>query len=1058
MKNVLLIFFVLLLTNSLYSQINVVARPTPGDKYQFFLKNSGAKANEFLWEEIEGFVNGYAKATANNLWILVDGNGHPISTKRYEAVRNFCNKLAATKSENKWGFIDEKGNLIVPFDYDIIFDFKEAVTGAYKNNKWYLVNRQGVVTKTLDVDIFYGFKNGIAKISKQGRSGTMNLNGDIVSIEPLKNTTPITTPFNANTTARPESAPCPPNIDFELGNFTNWNCFTGSVSSSGTTNVITVLPSAPTATRHEIYTAPFGLDPYGLFSITPPDGSGKALKLGNNINGARAERVTYQLNIPSGSTDASITYRYAVVFQDPGHFTYEQPRFSAKLRDVVTNTYLPCASYEYVADSTLPGFFDSPIDDTVKCKNWASVFINLSAYAGRTLDLEFTTADCTRGAHWGYAYVDVGDCNIAANISYQCSPSVATVNAPPGFQFYNWWNSNFTTILATGQNATISPIPAFNSVLHVEVIPYNGYGCRDTLDVLVTNSYPLADAGPDKITCVGASTTLGTSAVAGNTYSWSPSAYLSNATISNPIANPPISTTYYLTVTNPANSCPKIDTVNIVVNPKPIPAFSQPANQCLAGNSFTFNNTSTGAATYFWTFGDGTNSTLQNPTHVYTSASNYTVQLVVTSSNGCKDSMSRSFSVFPKPIPAFSQPANQCLRNNVFVFANTSTGGASYLWNFGDSTISTDFTPTHTYSNAGYFTVKLIVTNTNGCKESTTRSFNVNQSPNISIQNNHAICLGDSVQLSTIGAQIYQWNPSVGLSCSTCPNPMATPTANTTYTLTGLSNLGCIASATINIIVRQPIKILASPNKAVCGKSSTNLFAVGATSYVWSPAAGLNNTNIANPVASPDTTTRYMVIGYDANNCFKDTGYVKITVNPIPAIELGPDVTLPTGTIYPIRPLTISGPIVSWTWAPAINLSCSNCPNPIATVKNNITYRAIVKNIYGCTAIDTLRIHTLCNGSQVFVPNAFTPDGDGRNDKLVVNSSGINAIKSFKIYSRWGELLFEKYNFPPNNPAFGWDGKIKGQTGSAEVYVYILEVTCDNNEKLSFKGNITLLN
>ena len=1777
MKNVIFIFFVLLSTDNLYSQINVVAQPVSGSQYQFVFKTTGLKANDFLWDETEGFVNGFAKVTLNHLWTMVDANGAPVSAIKYEAVRNFYTHIGAAKLNNKWGCIDEKGNTVIPFEYDIIYDFKDAVTAGYKNNKWFLINRQALIIKTLDVDVFYGFKNGIANITNHGSAGKMNLNGDIISMDaPINSATPKI-PYNNSIIARPQSAPCPPNIDFEYGIFTNWNCLIGSVAASGTTNVITVFPSPPTTTRHEIYSSPFGLDPYGLFSTAPPDGSGKALKLGNNINGAKAERVTYQITIPAGSTDASITYRYAVVFQDPGHFTYQQPRFSAKLLNVATNTYLPCASYEYVADSTLPGFFDSPVDDSVKCKNWASVFINLSAYAGQTLNLEFTTADCTRGAHWGYAYVDVGECNIAANISYQCSPSVATVSAPAGFQYYNWWNNNFTTILATGQNATISPIPPFNSTIHVEVIPFNGYGCKDTLDVLVTNSYSLANAGPDQFICNGSSTNIGTASIAGNVYSWSPSAFLSNANIATPSANPPTSTTYYLTVTNAANACPKIDTVEIFVNPKPIAAFtqpvnqclagnnftfintssgatsyfwtfgdgtsstllnpthtyttasnytvqlvtttsfgckdsvshsfivfpkptaaftqpldqclagnsfafintstgaasflwtfgdgttstlfnpnhlyttaanytvqlvvtnsngckdsisnsfnvfpkptaafSQPINQCLAGNSFTFNNTSTGAASFLWTFGDGTNSTLANPTHIYTTAanfivklvvtnsngckdsvsqnltvfpkptaaftqpinqclagnsftfintstgaasflwtfgdgttsilqspqhtyttaSNFTVKLVVTSSNGCKDSLSRSFTVFPKPIAAFSQPinqclagntftfnntssgaatylwsfgdgttstlpspqhtyttasnfivklvvtssngckdsisysfnvfpkpipaftqpinqclagnsfafnntstgatgyfwtfgdgttstllnpthiyataanytvqlvvtntngckdsvsrsftvfpkptaaftqpinqclagnsftfnntsngaasflwtfgdgsnstlanpthiyttaanfivklvvtnsngckdsvsqnlnvfpkptaaftqpinqclagnsftfintstgaasflwtfgdgtsstlfnpthiyttaanfivklvvtnsngckdsvsqnltvfpkptaaftqpinqclagnsftfintstgaatylwsfgdgtnstlqspqhtyttaanyivqlvvtntngckdsvsrsftvfpkptaafvqpinqclagnsftfnntstgaasflwtfgdgsnstlanpthiyttaanfivklvitnsngckdsvsypitvlpkpnaaftqpANQCLRNNVFVFANTSTGAATYFWNFGDNTTSTNYNPSHTYSIAGNFTVKLVVTNSSGCKDSITHTLTVNQSPNISIQNNYFICQGDSIQLSTLGAHSYQWYPTQGLSCTVCPNPMATPTSNITYTLTGLTNLGCVSNAVINITVRQPIKILVSPNKAVCGKSSTNLFAVGAASYVWSPATGLSNTTIANPVASPDSTTIYRVIGYDANNCSKDTGYVKITVNPIPAIELGPDVTLSTGTVYPIQPQT-TGSIISWAWMPAINLSCTNCPAPLATVKFDITYRALVKNIYGCTAMDTIRIHTLCKGSQVFVPNAFTPDADGRNDKLVVRSSGVDAIRSFKIYSRWGELLFEKYNFPPNNPAYGWDGKIKGKSGSAEVYVYILEVTCDNNEHLAFKGNISILN
>ncbi len=164
------------------------------------------------------------------------------------------------------------------------------------------------------------------------------------------------------------------------------------------------------------------------------------MKLGNNVNGAEAERVSYRINVPANAADHSITYRYAVVFQDPGHLVYQQPRFSAKLLDVATNTYLRCASYEYVSDDTIPGFYSSPIDDSVKCKTWASVFINLSAYAGKTLVLEFTTADCTRGAHWGYTYVDVGDCNITAGIEYQCNPDIATLTGPPGFRRYKWWN------------------------------------------------------------------------------------------------------------------------------------------------------------------------------------------------------------------------------------------------------------------------------------------------------------------------------------------------------------------------------------------------------------------------------------------------------------------------------------------------------------------------------------------------------------------------------------------------------------------------------------------
>jgi gliding motility-associated-like protein len=126
-------------------------------------------------------------------------------------------------------------------------------------------------------------------------------------------------------------------------------------------------------------------------------------------------------------------------------------------------------------------------------------------------------------------------------------------------------------------------------------------------------------------------------------------------------------------------------------------------------------------------------------------------------------------------------------------------------------------------------------------------------------------------------------------------------------------------------------------------------------------------------------------------------------------------------------------------------------------VKKDITYYAQVKNSYGCTTTDSINIRTFCKGSQVFIPNAFTPDGDGLNDILMVRGKGIALVKSFRVFSRWGELVFEKKNFLPNDPAFGWDGKIKGVTGASEVYVFTAEVACDNDFIYIYKGNTTLL-
>ena len=199
------------------------------------------------------------------------------------------------------------------------------------------------------------------------------------------------------------------------------------------------------------------------------------------------------------------------------------------------------------------------------------------------------------------------------------------------------------------------------------------------------------------------------------------------------------------------------------VFPKPVPCICATCKPMFkSGNNFTFNNTSTGAATYLWSFGDGATSTLQNPTHVYTTAANFTVQLVVTTSNGCKDSVSHGFNVFPNPIPSFTQPANQCLSGNSFTFNNTSTGAATYLWSFGDGVTSTLQNPTHSlYNGCKLYSVQLVVTNSNGCKDSVSHGFNVFPNPSPSFTQPANQCLsGNSFTFNntSTGAATYLWS------------------------------------------------------------------------------------------------------------------------------------------------------------------------------------------------------------------------------------------------------------------------------------------------------------
>ena len=149
-----------------------------------------------------------------------------------------------------------------------------------------------------------------------------------------------------------------------------------------------------------------------------------------------------------------------------------------------------------------------------------------------------------------------------------------------------------------------------------------------------------------------------------------------------------------------------------------------------------------------------------------------------------------------------------------------------------------------------------------------------------------------------------------------------------------------------------------------------------------------------------------------------------------------------------------------YEWTPPQNINCNDaaCSAPTITVKNNICYTVKATNIYGCSGGDTICISTFCKNSQVFIPNAFTPNGLAENSKFMVRASGIASIKSFRVFNRWGRVVFERNNFAPNDPAYGWDGMINGKPADMGVYVYTVEVVCENGTPYFYKGNVTLFN
>jgi len=557
---------------------------------------------------------------------------------------------------------------------------------------------------------------------------------------------------------------CPQNLDFELGNFTNWQCYTGTAATSGTgasqTNVVSnIVNTTPQNNRHTIIssaTTP-AIDPYGGFPVLCPNGSGNSIKLGNSGSGSQAERVRYTFTVPATATDFNLLYNYAVVFQNPqvNHTSAQQPRFQAKVYDAVTLDGISCANYDFIATAGLPGFAVSncttcnPASNSsnpVLYKSWTGVTINLSGFAGRTMILEFTTEDCTIGGHFGYAYVDVnsGCSGLVSGAAYCPGSTSVTLNAPPGYQAYNWYNANYTQLLGTGSSITLTPPPPVNSIINIDLVPFPGFGCRDTVYTTVTVSpKPVASfsVSPNPV-CVGTSPVFVNTSTPGtgtNTYVWK-FGDNTQSTQATPV-HPYTSGGPYdikLIATN-SNGCKDSTTQPIEVKAKPVVTFDilSPQQQCISGNSFQFQNTSQMSATttHTWHLGDGNTSSQQNLTHSYAAPGNYTVKLLADNLSvaNCKDSLLKNVIVDPSPTVAIAlyNGSRQCLRGNNFRFKNNTTSNLqlTYEWRFGDGTISTLFEPQHSYVAPGNYKVKLIASAAGGCKDSTTIDVIVDENP-----------------------------------------------------------------------------------------------------------------------------------------------------------------------------------------------------------------------------------------------------------------------------------------------------------------------------------------
>lgn len=467
-------------------------------------------------------------------------------------------------------------------------------------------------------------------------------------------------------------------------------------------------------------------------------------------------------------------------------------------------------------------------------------------------------------------------------------------------------------------------------------------------------------------------------------------------------------------------------------------------------------------ASYSWDFGDGSTGTTANPLHFYKQAGVYTVKLSAFTQNGCSHTITLNDTITILPAPSVTIDGNDevCAGTNIGFKATVNASYepvAIWQWDLGiGKSVNTQNVPLQNYTIAGSYPITVIATAANGCKDTAVKNLAVHPLPAINAGQDEWVCYGSKTQLHASGADKYEWNISGSLSCIDCQNPAATPSVSTTYVVTGYNQFGCSNKDSVLLSVQQPFNVRVEAGDTICRGKQVRLIAGGADSYTWYPSTDVQHPNDANTTATPQTTTNYRVVGKDLHNCFADTAEVFIKVWPVPTVSAGADQTLVVGESLQLK-TTTSADVTSWQWIGTGAMSCTTCAATQVKPKQTTVYRVVVKNDGGCTASDDVTINLICNNGNLFVPNTFSPNGDGMNDKFYPSGTGINRIKSLRVFNRWGEIVFEKSNFAANDASLGWDGKYKGELLGPDVYIWSCEVICENNETLTFKGDVSLL-
>ncbi|MBL7733068.1 MAG: gliding motility-associated C-terminal domain-containing protein [Chitinophagaceae bacterium] len=399
----------------------------------------------------------------------------------------------------------------------------------------------------------------------------------------------------------------------------------------------------------------------------------------------------------------------------------------------------------------------------------------------------------------------------------------------------------------------------------------------------------------------------------------------------------------------------------------------------------------------------------------------------------------------------FRDSAVNCSDFDFRGFAYTNTNPvANWFWDFGDGGTATTQNASHSFS-PGNYSVKLVVTDINGCKDSISRNISVSVL-NIDAGPSSVVCSGNSVtlQATTVGGILYSWMPAAYVDNPSILSPVASPPVTTMFYLTATNAFGCEQKDSVLVTVRSASTFAISTPTQICKLSSAQLFASGGDIYVWTPAISLDNPAVHNPVASPAATTIYTVSITDT--ICHNTVDLQTTVTLLPSPSINASRSNDITCSIPQSNLLATGGI-TYIWTPSSTLNNPLAASPVATPTISTMYYVTGTGLNGCTNTDSVLVKVDPNQKGSFdIPTGFTPNGDGLNDCFGIKYWGNISEIEFSIFNRWGQLIFFT-----NRPGSCWNGKFKGIEQPPGVFVYMIRAKSSCDPAIFKKGTFVLI-